>query len=91
MSDTPRTWTLEERVFTGPDGIYQELLLATGPPLQEDEHPEVVEKAPVDVERDRMLDVIERLLSDDASTAYSAGGDAQALLAEHDRLPKEER
>jgi hypothetical protein len=40
----------------------------------------------VDAERERLLNVIERLLSDDASTAYSAGGDAQALLREYGRL-----
>jgi hypothetical protein len=79
--ETPRTWILQ------PDGCWWKV---TSGDWSDEPHPaetiEVIEKALVDDERERLLDLLERLLSDDASTAYSAGGDADALLREYGRL-----
>ncbi len=77
VSETPRTWTLNFQ-----NGMFFPL----ADEKARNDRIEVIEKAPVDAERERILDLLERLLSDDASTAYSAGGEAEALLRKHGRL-----
>ena len=73
MAETPRPWTLVVR---------------GNPPFKEPPI-EVIEKAPVDTERERMLDLLEEWLF--SSSALKVAEATHDLLREHGRLPKEER
>lgn len=60
MTETPRTWTLTEW------GLYQHDLndeTAMLNRMPDDRLIEVVEKAPVDIERERLLDLLEEIAS----------------------------
>lgn len=91
MPETPRTWTLRsDGGFEGPRiGPKREgRLVATV---------EVVEKAPVDAERERLLDLLERSLkfgTDHDSASYRAQGETieqiETALREYGRLGKDE-
>ncbi len=60
---------------------------ALGPDVGWDEKPDVVEKAPVDAERERLLDLLERLVWGTNTPKYH---EAKAVLREYGRLGKEE-
>lgn len=86
--ETPRTWTLyEHKAFHGTE--------ARGPDLAssiEDDPPapiEVVEKAPVDAERERLLDLLEER-HDSPDWDLDVSSRVVAVLREYGRLGKEE-
>lgn len=92
--EIPRTWTLWRTTDSTTDmrWISWEHDDIGGPI-------EVVEKTSVDAERERILDLIERLCANLAAVKSQRPGipgfdvvvDAEALLCRHDRLPKGER
>lgn len=88
VPEAPRIWTLEG-VYEGPNAIVVDgpKIGLTGPRF---ERVEVIEKAPVDAERERMLDVIERFWRE-CERNTEAGVAVRALLCEHDRLPQERK
>ena len=84
MADAPRTWTLRSTSIDGSD--FETL---DGPRVGKPACIVVVEKAPVDAERERMLDLLD-------AAYWKLGNEALckrigALLRDHGRLPKEER
>lgn len=82
--ETPRTWTLSETTGLSEQPIIEAWGDPTGP-----NKVEVIEKAPVEAahaaERERMLDLIERLLGADMDRR-AAEIEAADLLQEHGRL-----
>lgn len=94
MPERPRTWALMMCRPSGEDGVEEYPAAIDGPDLGWDERVEVVEKAPVDAERERMLDLLERIYV--AYMTYSDAGEhaaraTQGLLEKHGRLSGEER
>lgn len=83
MSETPRTWTLSDDAW---DDMAIEV--TAGPQLDAGEHVVVIEKAPVDIEREHMLDVIEHSCQK-CERDTKAGIAVYDLLGEYGRLPKE--
>lgn len=82
--ETPRTWKI---------GGWHDCPVIVGPALR-GRTVEMVEKAPVDAERERLLDVIERLEDevgiDEDGMPWPSAFDAVNLLREYGRLGKEE-
>lgn len=76
---SPRTWTL-----TGSGGAWPDCV-AEGH-LGRNETVEVVEKIPVDAERERMLDMVQDLLAEYGGADGELIETATALLREHGRL-----
>jgi hypothetical protein len=87
--ETPRTCTLEGALF----GV--KLVAACAGDYKPAERVQFVEKAPVDVERERLLDLLESLMvgvscSNPDCPECKAKEAARSLLREHGRLGKEE-
>jgi hypothetical protein len=88
MSETPRTWTLQGDVVGVP---HEPITRVSGPYVDISEKFEVVEKSLVDAERERMLDLLERVreVQADADARLKVYVDIEALLREQGRLSEE--
>lgn len=77
MADTPRAYQIERDRFA---------LMYSGPHVAVGEMREVYEASDVDAERERMLDLIERMLAPDRPIFEQAEGEAEELLQADGRL-----